>query len=211
MSGSDSYSFTAAFYDIFIEPTLKGVRRVAREVVPPQPGWQVLDVGCGTGTGLEAYADAGCTVTGLDASEAMLARAAARLGDRADLHLAAGDRLPCDGGTFDLVTATMVVHSVPIEDRAGLLSEMARVAKPQGTLLITDFRFGSLRGWRGPFFKGLSEAIERFSGHHAGYRSFKAARGLPGLAESIGFTIRREKIVAGGNIAIYLVTPPTPT
>jgi ubiquinone/menaquinone biosynthesis C-methylase UbiE len=210
MSGSDAYSFTAAFYDLLIEPTLKGVRRVAREVVPPQPGWHVLDVGCGTGTGLEAYTNAGCRVTGVDVSDAMLARAAARLGDQADLHLAKGAALPFADNRFDLVTATMVVHSVPIEDRAGLLSEMARVVKPQGTLLITDFRFGSLRGWRGRFFKGLSEVIERFSGHHTGYRSFKSARGLPGLAESIGFTIRREKIVAGGNIAIYLVVPPTP-
>jgi ubiquinone/menaquinone biosynthesis C-methylase UbiE len=191
MSAPDSYSFTAALYDGLIEPTLKGVRRIAREVVPPEPGWRVLDVGCGTGTGLEAYADAGCRVTGVEVSEAMLARAAARLGDRADLHLVDGERFPCDGNTFDLVTATMVVHGVPIEDRAGLLAEMARVVKPEGRLLITDFRFGSLRGWRGPFFKRVSEIVERFSGHHAGYRSFKTAGGIPGLTETTGFTVDR--------------------
>lgn len=209
MSAPDSYSFTAAFYDLLIEPTLKGVRRIAREVVPPEPGWHLLDVGCGTGTGLEAYADSGCRVTGVDVSEAMLARAASRLGDRADLHLVEGNRLPFDSNRFDMATATMVIHGVPIEDRAALLTEMARVTKPDGRLLITDFRFGSLRGWRGPFYNGVSEVVERFSGHHSGYRSFKTAGGIPGLADTTGFAIAREKIVAGGNIAVYEVTPPT--
>jgi hypothetical protein len=31
-----------------IEPMQAGVRKVALDVVPPQPGWHVLDVGCGT-------------------------------------------------------------------------------------------------------------------------------------------------------------------
>lgn len=208
MTGSDSYSFTAAFYDLLIEPTLAGVRRIAREVVPPQPGWHVLDVGCGTGTGLAAYAESGCHIAGVDVSETMLARAVERLGDQADLHLAEGTALPFDGNRFDLVTATMVVHGVPLEERAALLSEMARVAGAAKRILITDFRFGSLRGWRGPFYKGVSEVIERFSGHHSGYRSFKASGGLPGLVDRTGFAIAREKIVAGGNIAVYVVNPP---
>jgi ubiquinone/menaquinone biosynthesis C-methylase UbiE len=103
----------------------------------------------------------------------------------------------------------MVVHGVPLEDRSALLAEMARVAKPDGQILLTDFRFGTLRGWRGPFYKGVSEVIERFSGHHTGYRSFKGAGGIPGLAEGSGFTIAREKIVAGGNMAVYVVSSPT--
>lgn len=203
----DPYRRVAGVYDRLIEPVQAGVRRVALDVVPPQPTWQVLDVGCGTGTGMTPYVEAGCTVTGVDVSAAMLQKARARLGDRAELHLTDGDTLPFEGGRFDLVTASMVFHEVPADARVALVTEMTRVAGSDSRLLITDFRFGSLRGWKGPTFRALSEVIERFSGHHSGYRSFKASNGIPGVVTEAGLAIEREKIVAGGNVAIYEVVP----
>ncbi len=180
---------------------------MALDVVPPQPQWQVLDVGCGTGTGMVQYVEAGCGVVGVDVSAAMLERATARLGDRAELHLTDGDTLPFDRGRFDLVTTSMVLHEVPADARAALVTEMARVAKPDGRLLLIDFRFGSLRGWKGPTLRALSAVIERFSGHYSGYRSFKASGGVPGVVSEAGLDIERQKIVAGGNVAIYVVAP----
>ncbi len=53
----------------------------------------------------------------------------------------------------------------------------------------------------------MSAVIERFAGHHSGYRSFKAAGGVPGVLSEAGLGIEREKIVAGGNVAIYVVAP----
>ncbi len=207
MGAKDPYRRIAGVYDRVIEPMQSGVRRVALDVVPPQPEWQVLDVGCGTGTGLANYVEAGCTVAGVDVSAAMLEKATARLGNRAELQRTDGDTLPFDGGRFDLVTTSMVLHEVPAEARAALVTEMARVAKPDGRLLLIDFRFGSLRGWRGPTFRALAAVIERFAGHHSGYRSFKAAGGVPGVLSEAGLGIEREKIVAGGNVAIYVVAP----
>lgn len=55
MSANDPYRRIAGVYDRLIEPMQSGVRRVALDVVPPQSGWQVLDVGCGTGSGLVPY------------------------------------------------------------------------------------------------------------------------------------------------------------
>ncbi len=207
MGAKDPYRRIAGVYDRLIEPMQRGVRRVALDVVPPQPEWQVLDVGCGTGTGLANYVEAGCTVVGVDVSAAMLEKATARLGDRAELHLIEGDTLPFDVGRFDLVTTSMVLHEVPAEARASLVTEMARVAKPDGRLLLIDFRFGSLRGWKGPTFRALAAVVERFAGHHSGYRSFKASGGVPGVLSEAGLGIEREKIVAGGNVAIYVVAP----
>ncbi len=136
----------------------------------------------------------------------MLERATARFGDRVELHLTDGDILPFDGDRFDLVTTSMVLHEVPAEARTRFVAQMARVAKPDGRLLLIDFRFGSLRGWRGPVFRGLAELVERFSGHHSGYRSFKESGGVPVVLSEAGLGIDREKIVAGGNMAIYVVT-----
>ncbi len=205
MSARGPYRRIAGVYDRLIEPMQAGVRRVALDVVPPQPEWQVLDVGCGTGTGLTHYVEAGCTATGGDVSAAMPEKARARLGGRADLHPSEGDTLPFDDDRFDLVTTSMVLHEVPSGARPALVGEMARVAKPAGRLLLIDFRFGSLRGWKGPTIRALSAVIERFAGHHSGYRSFKAADGVPGVLDEAGLGIEREKIVAGGNLSIYVV------
>ena len=209
MNVNDPYRRIAGVYDRLIEPMQAGVRRVALDVVPPQPRWQVLDVGCGTGTGMAPYVEAGCTVIGVDVSDAMLERATARLGDRAEFHLTDGGALPFDGGRFDLITTSMVLHEVPAHARTDLVTEMARVAKPDGRLLFIDFRFGSLRGWKGPTFRALSVVIERLSGHYSGYRSFKTSGGVPAVVDEAGLNIDREKIVAGGNVAIYVVTPKT--
>jgi ubiquinone/menaquinone biosynthesis C-methylase UbiE len=206
MGVDDPYRHIAGFYRL-IEPLLAGGRRVALDVLPPQPEWKVLDVGCGTGTGLAPYVDAGCTGVGVDVSPAMLEEATARLGDRAELHLTDGDSLPFDDAHFDLVTASMVLHEVPADERTAMVSEMARVTKPAGRVLFIDFRFGSLPGWKGPTIRGLSTAIERFSGHYSGYRSFKAADGVPGSVGRAGLYIERERIVAEGNVAIYVVAP----
>ena len=207
MSVIDPYRRIASFYDWFIEPMQVGVRRVAPDVVPPQAAWQVLDVGCGTGTGLAQYAEAGCTVTGVEVSAAMLERATTRLGDEPELHLTDGETLPFDDDRFDLVTTSMVLHEVPTDARMAWVKEMARVAKPNGSLLLIDFRFGSLRGWKGRLLRSLSEVIERLSGHFTQYRTFKASGGVPGVMDEAGLDIDREKIVAGGNVAIYVVTP----
>lgn len=207
MDTNDPYRWIAAVYDRLIEPMQAGVRRVALEVVPPQPEWHVLDVGCGTGTGVASYVEAGCTVVGVDTSAAMLERAKARLGDRAELYLTGGDILPLEDDRFDLVTTSMVLHGVPAPDRRALVAEMARVAKPDGRLLFIDFRFGSLRGWKGPALRAAHEVIERFSGHFSEFRSFKASGGIPHVVGKAGFGVEREKIVAGGTIAIYEVAP----
>lgn len=207
MRAKDPYRRIAGVYDRLIEPLDAGVRRVALDVVPPQPEWQVLDVGCGTGTGLAHYLEAGCTVVGVDVSPAMLEKATARLGDRVELHLTDGHALPFGAGRFDLVTMSMVLHEVPAEERAALVTEMARVAKADGRLMLTDFRFGSLRGWKGPTLRMIDVVIERLAGHYSGYRTFKTSGGVPAVVSKAGLGIVREKIVGGGTVAIYVIAP----
>lgn len=207
MDATDAYGRIAGFYDLIVEPMQAGVRRVSLDLVPPDPAWQVLDVGCGTGTGMAPYIDAGCAVSGVDISKAMLDKAASRIGDRAELHLTDGGPLPFEDNRFDLVMTSMVLHEIPADEREAVVSEMARVTGPDGRLLLTDFRFGSLRGWKGPTTRWLSEIIERFSGHYSGYRSFKASGGVPELVERVGLSVEREKIVAGGNVAIFVIPP----
>jgi SAM-dependent methyltransferase len=115
-----------------------------------------LDVGCGPGQIpiMMAQRWPGLRITGLDAAPAMIGQArkeAARAGVaisfqefRLGPHGEA--RLPFDDAAFDLVTSNSVLHHV--SDSVALLDEIARVAKPQGAVLIRDLRRPSAPAYR---------------------------------------------------------------
>lgn len=204
----DPYRHTARLYDATVGRLNTGVLDAALRFRPPVGGERVLDIGCGTGLALERYRDAGCRVSGIDPSTAMLDRARSRLGESADLRHSRAEHLPFETGRFDLVTMSMVLHEIPEPLRMEAIDEARRVTAEAGVTLITEFRFGGLRGWRAPFIKAMSYGIEAVSGHLSGFLSFRAGRGLPGLAREMALTVAAEKILAGGNIAIYRLEGP---
>jgi SAM-dependent methyltransferase len=94
-----------------------------------------LDVGCGTGALAEtilALAAPG-EVVGIDPSPAYVAFARDRVNDRR-IRFEVGDAqtLRAASATFDAVVAGLVLNFVPEPEQA--LSEMARVARPGGTV-----------------------------------------------------------------------------
>lgn len=106
------------------------------EIVPDVAGKRVLDAGCGTGVYAEWLLEQGAEVVGVDASEEMLAEAADRVGDRADLYRAdLGEPLPFADDAFDGVVSVLVLGY--IEDWRRPFSEFARVLEPGGFLVFT--------------------------------------------------------------------------
>lgn len=99
-------------------------------------GRRILDAGCGSGPLTATLRDSGAMVTGFDASAAMVDLARQRLGEDADLHVAdLGGPLPFGDAEFDDVVASLVLHY--LEDWAGPLSELRRVLKPSGRLILS--------------------------------------------------------------------------
>jgi SAM-dependent methyltransferase len=99
-------------------------------------GRRVLDAGCGSGPLTAALRDRGALVTGFDASAAMVDLARRRLGEDADVHVAdLREPLPFDDAAFDAVVASLVLHY--LEDWSGPLSELRRVLKPGGRLMLS--------------------------------------------------------------------------
>lgn len=127
------------------------------ELVRPSAGLRILDVGCGDGVLAEELARYGAQVTGVDASEAMVAAArkrAERHGDRISFEVARAEALPFETGRFDVVVAITVLCFV--ENAGGALREMSRVLKPDGHLIIGELgRYSSwaavrrIKGWLG--------------------------------------------------------------
>ena len=96
-------------------------------------GQRVLEVGCGTGVFLRAAADRGAGVYGLDASEALLALARARVPE-ADLRLGDLESLPFEDDVFDVVAGFNSFFFAL--DLVGALREAGRVAKPGAPVVI---------------------------------------------------------------------------
>ncbi|AYY13219.1 methyltransferase domain-containing protein [Actinobacteria bacterium YIM 96077] len=98
----------------------------------------VLEVAAGTARNLPYYS-ADIQFTGLDVSPAMLDIAADRardLGRTVQLDDGDAHALPYDDATFDTVVCTFSLCNIPDHRRA--ITEMYRVLRPGGTLLLAD-------------------------------------------------------------------------
>ena len=99
-------------------------------------GRRILDVGCGSGPTIAKLREAGADVSGFDRSAGMIGFARERLGQHVDLRVAdLADPLPYADAEFDDAIASLVLHY--LEDWAGPLTELRRVLKPGGRLLVS--------------------------------------------------------------------------
>ncbi len=115
----------------------------AREVefaAPAVAGREVLEVGCGTGLLLRAFARLARRAVGVDLSPKMLEAARAR-----GLEVVEGSAtaLPFAGASFDLAVSFKTLPHVP--DLAQALAEMARVVRPGGLLIVELYNPWSVR------------------------------------------------------------------
>jgi ubiquinone/menaquinone biosynthesis C-methylase UbiE len=108
----------------------------------------MLDVACGTGNYLAVQmkhlANARVRWAGVDASEAMLARAASKLSG-AELRAARAESLPFADASFDYVVSSFAFHH--FEDKPKALDEMLRVLAPSGRLRIMNIAPSHMPAW----------------------------------------------------------------
>lgn len=123
--------------------------RLVSSMLDAKPGELILDVGCGTGRDLIELAKTGCRCIGIDFSSKMIEEARKELLKNAitTAELESGDatNLRFPDKMFDKVFASEVLEHIPNYDRA--ISEMARVLKPSGYLVITTPNRRSLYGF----------------------------------------------------------------
>ena len=103
-------------------------------MIEPRGGPRLLDLGCGSGelTRLAHERLGARETTGVDRSEAMLARAAAHAGS--GLSFRQGDLADADGGPFDIVLSNAALHWVP--EHARVLARLVGLLAPGGQLAI---------------------------------------------------------------------------
>jgi ubiquinone/menaquinone biosynthesis C-methylase UbiE len=129
-------------------PAIQMSKQLILERVALVPGEAVLDVGCGPGTDVfdmvELVGPSGRLV-GLDASEVMIAEARRRAKAlHAPISFEVGEvqALPFPNATFDVCRAERLLEHLPDAERA--LTEMVRVTRPGGRIVVFDFDWDTL-------------------------------------------------------------------
>jgi ubiquinone/menaquinone biosynthesis C-methylase UbiE len=203
----DPYKKAAKTYDRYVEPSIAVIRQIGMKMYPPQEGMHVLDVGCGTGTNLMLYHEAGCKVFGIDLSPAMVEVAQKKLGDRAEIRQGDASKMAYPDGLFDLVIGFLTLHEMPSQIRLAVISEMARVMKPDGRILLIDHHPGPFRFPKGWIYRAIILFFEIMAGreHFRNHRDFLSSKGLLNLISTQNLRVVSKKIVSGGNIALFLV------
>ncbi len=111
--------------------------RYVREYIRPQTGQRVLDIGCGPGDVL-AHLPA-VDYLGIDISPEYIDRCRERYGARGRFRCEdlMQTELDCPG-TYDLVTATGLLHHLTDEQAGRLLSIASQAQRPGGRLVTLD-------------------------------------------------------------------------
>jgi demethylmenaquinone methyltransferase/2-methoxy-6-polyprenyl-1,4-benzoquinol methylase len=192
-------------------------RRWRHEVttaVAPEPGQLILDLAAGTGTSSQPFVDAGATVVPCDFSLGML-----QVGKKARPHLpfTAGDgtRLPFADETFDAVTISFGLRNI-VDPLAGL-TELRRVTRPGGRLVVCEFSHPTQRAFRKVYMEYLMKALPRVaravSSSPDAYvylaesiRVWPDQEGLARLIREAGWTRPQWRNLSGGVVALHRAT-----
>jgi ubiquinone/menaquinone biosynthesis C-methylase UbiE len=142
-----SYDLMEWFFDSFLSHGKLGeLRQKTVDLAGIQPGENVLDVGCGTGTlAIKAQKRVGLNgrVYGIDPGAQQIVRAHAKAARRKlpiDFQVGVIEHLNFPDQTFDAVLSTLMMHHIPGDLKRQGIIEIARVLKPGGRLVIADFK-----------------------------------------------------------------------
>lgn len=197
------YNDVAATWDQrqgVVERGLMG-EEMRRELVRNLRG-RVLEIGTGTGPTLRLLAGNSSVTafTGLDLSPGMLAEAkrhTAALPFPVDLQVGNAEALPFADASFDTVTTSLTLCTVP--DPALALREMARVCTPDGRMVLLEH----VRA-RNPLLLGMQRLLaplqRRMLGCHLD-------RPTDRLVREIGFEVEHERSRFFGIFRLMVVRP----
>ncbi len=141
------FDSVASRYDVMNDVLSMGMHRVWKAytvgVAAIQPGMRVLDIAGGTGDLARAFAarvgEQGCVVL-TDINEAMLRTGRDRMLDQGRVIPTAAcdaEHMPFADGSFDLASVAFGLRNMTNKEAA--LTEMARVLRPGGRLLVLEF------------------------------------------------------------------------
>jgi len=143
------YNWMAKGYDAFmtIFPLWK---KWIKKVIPHIEGEKILEISFGSGYLMTQYGSSKYEIYGIDYNEKMLEITSNKIAKKnidAQLYQANVEKLPFPDNTFDTIINTMAFTGYPNGEKA--MSEIKRVLKKNGKLLLVDFDYPKNRNWFG--------------------------------------------------------------
>ncbi len=175
-------------YETLVDPLLRDLRKFTPEFSGMKAGDKVIDVCCGTGAQVLEYGRHGIIATGIDSSQGMLKIATRnRMRQKAvnvSFQLADATNLPFPDGYFDYATVSLGLHDKEKPIRYQIISEMKRIVKQDGALILIDFQVPLPRNAWAVF----ARAIEFLAGgsHYQGFKNYLANGGLEDIVKNHG-------------------------
>ncbi|HEY0635806.1 MAG TPA: methyltransferase domain-containing protein [Gammaproteobacteria bacterium] len=129
----------------------RALKRLSYERMTIQPGDTVLDVGCGPGVDMVALAELSGDegkVIGIDSDAAMLDEAQritqqSPFAERIFYRQGSAQALPIADASVDCCRAERLLQVLPPEAEQGVLSELVRVTRGGGRIVLVDADWGS--------------------------------------------------------------------
>ena len=129
LSVSAPWFFQRLFsYNWYSQPIINGVKAAQF-----QAGDRLLELGCGPGNLTHHLADQGFDITGVDKSDAMIAKAK-QTQSAAKFQCANAYNLPFKDAQFDGVISSSLINIVPKPQT--MINEISRVLKPSGRAVL---------------------------------------------------------------------------
>lgn len=128
-SGQDREFFTRAKTRTLLD--------LVRKRVGDPASLAAVDVGCGVGLTVTELRGKFASISGVDISAAMIERARERE-PGVDFRAYDGAALPYESGSVDVAFTICVLHHVPRPERAAFMSELGRIVRPGGLLVIGE-------------------------------------------------------------------------
>lgn len=191
-------------------------RNAVVSAVRPLAGMRILDLAAGTGTSSLPFAKAGARVVATDFSLGMLRQGRRR---HPSLAFVAGDglALPFGDQVFDAATISFGLRN--LVDRHQGLSELRRVVRPGGRLVICEFSHPTNGLFRAIYMEYLMRALPavagRVSSNPEAYRylaeSIRAWPNQEALADDLvgsGWTRVEWRNLSGGIVALHRAVNP---
>jgi malonyl-CoA O-methyltransferase len=199
----DAYALWAENYPPFPHNRFMEIEQAAMlRLMPNLASCHVLDVACGSGRyGLIAERNRAALTIGTDNSIPML-QTGRRAGVNTPLIQSTMTALPFTAAAFDVVICALATGHLPAEKMQRSVSEMARLIKPSGSILISDFHSAIYaRGGKRTFttVDGKQHQVEHYPHTLADYKAAAASVGL-----QVSETIEPQAEVQGMNISVIL-------
>ena len=181
MTVQSAYNDWSQTYDTDENATRDLDHTVLKRVVGDARYTSIVEAGCGTGKNTEFLSHIGKSVTALDFSPGMIARANEKLAHRTNVTFAQADltqRWPCDDHFADFITCNLVLEHV--KDLAPVFAEAARVLANGGQFFVSELHpFRQYQGTVANFQRGdQSTRIDAFIHHITDFLSAAQTAGL---------------------------------